>query len=279
MKGYNRKLAKKIQRLYKLAEEVQKKLASAHNPLVRDFNYILNNFLALDSIGSFPEDTYNVVLAYNSIVNLGKVSKNSKRCVVIDNRDGKVTYDKEDGFLCNKGDLARNSFAVSMSLLFETYEENNFFDKMPIEAMQQISEMQQILDEWRCFADKYTHFKLEQNIKSLEENTEYFESFLKSEFNTEIERKRAKNEQRKDRGELYEKFLKIRKDFKSNQAVYVHFAELKLADEINQLKEMEKTINYFECNKLKINLNKKIKTFADTIKKAIDRAKKDKEQK
>ncbi len=278
MKGYNRKLAKKILRLYDLAKEVKEILASANNNLVRDFIFVLNNTLALDSIGSFPEDTYNVILANKSRINLGKVTTNTKRCVVIDNRDGRVTYNKENGFLCNKGDISRNSFAVSMSLMFDMYKENNFFDTMPKQAMPIIKEMRDILDEWEDFADKYTHFQLEENIKNFEKNTEYFEAFLGATFKPEIERRKAKHKQREERGKLLDEFLKIRKKYPSNNAVYRHFAKVKLAKDIERYKNSMDIISHAEGLRLKKDLDKKIEQATATIKRAVCRAKEDRKK-
>ena len=279
MKGYNPRIAKKINKLRKLTEQLKEILSANKSPLYKVFKVILDSHQVFDIIGIFPEDTYEVVLSQTPFVNLGQISGNKKRHIVIDNRDSKISYDKISGYLCNTGDLARNNFVLAVGTLFECYKDEKLFEKLPDEAKPIIYEMQEILQEWECFAEKYSQYVMEKAVENIEKNSALIEAAFEPMFQPEIARRKGKMEQRQARGKLYDDFLEMRHNYKTSQATYMELAKGNLAAEINAFDERMNKIPYLEGLRHQKSLNDKIKKQAASIKRAIDRAKIDRKPK
>lgn len=278
MKGYNHKIAKSLDKLRKLTEQLHEILSAINSPMQKSLKIVLCDFFSFDIIGFFPEDTYDVILARAQFINLEQKSHNSKRCIVIDNRDGKISYKRKSGFICNTDDVARNHFALAVMTVLIVYEEAGLLEKLPENTKSIINEMQEILKEWAIFSNKFSNYILKQAEANIENNSALIEAVFEPMFQPEIARRKGKMEQRQARGKLYDDFLEIRHNHSTTKAAYIELAKRNLNAEIKAFDERKNIISYIEGLKLEKSLNDKIKREALSIKRAIIRAKADRAQ-
>ncbi len=278
MRGYNTKLAKKLKRLRQLIEKLHKELPEEHRGLKFGLKFALTLKDLVYSIATFPNDTYNVILSEQGREVFKKVSSNTKRAVIVDNRDSMVAYDKEKGYLFDEADLPRNKFATVLFSIWDTAKLIKDLDRIPENLQPLIREIDGLLVKWRKFAEGYKQIEDEEAEESINQYSEVLEAYLDYIFKPEVERRKAKKEQRRSRIKLHEKFLKLRPDYGSNQEVYIAMSKDDLAAQIKQFDEIKNDLSYPDGLKMKKVLNDKIKQRAATIKRAVYRGKKDIEE-
>ena len=275
MKGYDSKLAKKLEKLRVLTKKLYNELPEEHKLLRFALNVVLSIKECIYSIAVFPPDTYNVVLSKLSAYLFKSNSNNTKRTILIDNRDDMIHYDKEKGYLFDRGDLARDKFAISLYALWQDAIEGNYLQAIPDNLQPLAEEIEGILQEWSIWADKFTHYDLEDTMKIFEKSEQHLETVWNIRFKTEINRVNGKNTQREERKKLYMKFQNMRPGFKNDQATYVAMAEEELASVIKEFEGRKNSLSYPDGVKFDSKIRNEIRQRAKAIKLAVYRERMD----
>ena len=273
MKAYDSKLARKMGKFKKLFNQLKIELEGSDTMLERSIKYIESIAPFTSQVGYFPEDTYNVVLAQKSPVSLGVISKNTKRKVIIDNRDKKICHDKKTGFLYNHADLVRNDLVVSIGLLFSIEEIEKGVENYSEKVKNILAEIKIILNEWDKFSEGYSYYLFEKGMSNIEKNAELIDSIWEKEFKTDIARKKGKeklSEKQKEKNRmLYEKFKVMRPKMKTDKQVYEALAREELKKPIDEYKRSIDIISHRDGKVWEEKIDEDVENLGISIKQRI----------